>query len=129
MSAPRILYIDDEPDIREIAVMSLELDNSLEVRACSGGQSALALIPGWQPDLILLDVMMPDIDGPTTLGLIRTLPGGASIPIVFITARAQQDDISSLLALGAVGVIPKPFDPVALAGQVHEFLALGRSAS
>lgn len=129
MSSLRILYIDDEPDIREIAVMSLELDHSLEVRSCPDGKSALALIPQWQPDVILLDVMMPDMDGPTTLGRIRALPNGADIPVVFITARAQQEDVESLLALGASGVIPKPFDPMELAGEARSFARPGAAGS
>ncbi|MGB3290467.1 MAG: response regulator [Burkholderiaceae bacterium] len=129
MPSLRVLYIDDEPDIREIAVMSLELDDGFDVRSCPDGESALALIPTWQPDLILLDVMMPDMDGPTTLGRIRSLPNGADIPVVFITARAQQDDVDGLLALGAAGVIPKPFDPMELTGQVRGFLAAGKTSS
>ena len=128
MSLPRILYIDDEPDIREIAVMSLEMDASLEVQSCPGGEAALQLIPNWQPDLILLDVMMPDMDGPTTLARIRALPNGSRIPVVFITARAQPDDVSSLMALGAAGVIAKPFDPIDLPNQAISFLIPKRTA-
>lgn len=129
MASVRILYIDDEPDIREIAVMSLELDSRLEVRSCEDGQSALALIPLWRPDVVLLDVMMPNMDGPTTLGHIRALPNGADVPVVFITARAQQEDVDNLLALGAAGVIPKPFDPMELAAQALSFASLKGTAN
>ena len=123
MSTIRLLYIDDEPDIREIAVFSLEMDPELEIQSCESGQQALALIPQWKPDIILLDVMMPDMDGPTTFGHIRELPGCATIPVVFITARAQQDYVQTLLEMGAVGVIAKPFDPISLPDQVRHFLA------
>lgn len=121
MASLRVLYIDDEPDIREIAVFALGLDAGLEVQSCSCGKAALQLIPQWRPDVILLDFMMPDMDGPTTLGHIRNLANGHNIPIVFITARAQQEDVDGLLALGAVGVIAKPFDPLDLPAKVRSF--------
>jgi two-component system OmpR family response regulator len=121
MPSIRVLYIDDEPDIREIAVMSLELDSTFEVRSCPDGESALALIPAWRPDVVLLDVMMPSMDGPATLGHIRALPNGTDIPVVFITARAQPEDVDGMLALGAAGVIPKPFNPMELADKVRSF--------
>ncbi|MFV9473454.1 response regulator [Advenella sp. RU8] len=122
MSSIRLLYIDDEPDIREVAVFSLEMDPDLEVRSCECGKMALELIPEWKPDIILLDVMMPDMDGPTTFAHIRQLPGCADIPVVFITARAQEDYVQTLLAMGAVGVIAKPFDPITLPEQVRNFI-------
>ncbi|MER9070079.1 response regulator [Mesorhizobium sp. M0902] len=118
----RILYVDDENDIREIAQMSLELDLEFEVQSCSSGIEALTNAADWQPDLILLDVMMPDMDGPETLRRLADSPLTASIPVVFITARTQTHEVQRYLAMGAVGVIAKPFDPLALAGEVRKLL-------
>jgi len=119
----RILYVDDEDDIREIAQMSLELEPEFEVRACSSGAEALADAAAWRPDLILLDVMMPDMDGPETLKRLAASQPTASIPVVFITARTQTHEVERYLNMGAVGVIAKPFDPLALAGEVKKLLA------
>jgi CheY-like chemotaxis protein len=120
---PKILYVDDEADIRDVAALSLELDPELEVRASGSGAEALVEAAQWVPDLILLDVMMPSMDGPTTLAHLRAAPETAAIPIVFITARTQAQEVERFLSLGAVGVIAKPFDPMALAGIVREYLS------
>ncbi|MDX8461985.1 response regulator [Mesorhizobium humile] len=119
----RILYVDDEDDIREIAQMSLELEPEFEVRSCASGAAALVDAAAWQPDLILLDVMMPDMDGPETLKRLAESQPTATIPVVFITARTQTHEVERYLAMGAVGVIAKPFDPMALAGDVKRLLA------
>jgi CheY-like chemotaxis protein len=124
--ATRVLYVDDEPDIRDIAVLSLGLDPSFEVRACESGQDAVETIGGWQPDVALLDVMMPDMDGPTTLARLRETQAGAKLPVIFITALSQSHEIEPLLALGAIGVIRKPFDPMSLAGAVSAHLNTSR---
>lgn len=118
----RVLYVDDEPDIREVAEMSLELDPEFEVRTCESGEEALEVVEQWPPDIILLDVMMPRMDGPETLSALRRSPAHAGVPVVFITARTQAMDIRRLLGLGALGVIPKPFDPLQLAAEVRDFL-------
>jgi len=118
----RLLYVDDEEDIREVALLALELDPNFKVRVCSSGREALAVAPIWAPALILLDVMMPLMDGPATLVKLRELPELASAPVVFITARAQAAERQRLLALGATGVIAKPFDPMTLADTVRSFL-------
>lgn len=118
----KILYVDDEDDIREIAQMSLELEPEFEVRPCSSGQQALAEARDWRPDLILLDVMMPEMDGPETLRRLAGSPATAPIPVVFITARTQTHEVARFMAMGAVGVIAKPFDPMALAGEVKRLL-------
>lgn len=118
----RILYVDDEADIREIADMALGLDPAFEVRTCGSGRDGLAMASEWQPDLVLLDVMMPEMDGPTVLGLLREDPATAETPVVFITARTQVQELEHLHKLGARGVIAKPFDPMSLAEQVRAFL-------
>lgn len=118
----RILYVDDEDDIREVAVMALELDPGFLVRDCGSGRAALAVAAQWKPDLILLDVMMPDMDGPATLAALRAQPETADTPVAFITARAGRDDAERLAALGACGIVAKPFDPMTLAAQVRALL-------
>jgi CheY-like chemotaxis protein len=117
----QILYVDDEPDLREVASMALELDGEIEVRDCGSGGEALDILDSWTPDLVLLDVMMPEMDGPATYAAIRDRK--MDLPIVFITARAQDADLQRLLALGAAGVISKPFDPMTLADQVRACMA------
>ena len=118
----RILYVDDEADIREVAQMALELDPEFEVRACASGAEGIAAATAWQPDLILLDVMMPVMDGPTVFQRLREAPDTAAIPVVFITSRTQAKEVDALRELGARGVLAKPFDPMTLAGQARGFL-------
>ncbi len=118
----RILYVDDEADIREVAAMAIGLDPELQVETCASGAEALLRAAEWQPDLILLDVMMPGMDGPTTLAKLRDQETSANIPVVFITARSQAQEIEAYKALGARGVIAKPFDPMALATRVKDHL-------
>nr|WP_255701325.1 response regulator [Afifella sp. H1R] len=122
MKRARILYVDDEPDIREIASMSLELDPQLDVRTCACGQDALETAREWQPDLILLDAMMPEMDGPQTLAALKAKGDTSGISVVFITARTQTSEVEHFIELGAVGVIAKPFDPMGLAGLVQQYL-------
>ena len=118
----RILYIDDEADIREVAQMSLELDPAFEVRSCASGPDGIAEAAAWRPALILLDVMMPGMDGPTTFARLREQPETANIPVVFITARTQAHEVEGFHELGAHGVLAKPFDPMKLARQVRGLL-------
>lgn len=118
----RILYVDDEADIREVAQMSLELDPAFEVRTCASGAEGIAEASAWRPDLILLDVMMPGMDGPTTFARLKEQVETAAVPVVFITARTQAQDVASFRALGARGVIAKPFDPMTLAAKVRDLL-------
>jgi CheY-like chemotaxis protein len=122
MSAIRILHVDDEPDIREIVDMALGLNADFEVRACASGAEAIATAAEWSPFLILLDVMMPGMDGPATLVQLRKNPRTADIPVLFMTARAQAREVEQFIALGAQGVISKPFDPMTLAFSVRSHL-------
>lgn len=117
----RILYVDDEPDLREVAQLSLELDPEFEVRTCASGAEALEELPTWKPHVVLLDFMMPGMDGAATLKRIRD-DHDRTTPVIFITARAGESDAAALMALGAQGVIAKPFDPMRLAERVREFL-------
>ena len=119
----RVLYVDDEPDIREIAELSLSLDPDIEVRTADGGEAALALCKEWVPEVALLDVMMPGMDGPALLARMREDASLASLPVIFVTARAQRTELQNFATLDALGVIAKPFDPLTLAGQVQDLLA------
>lgn len=120
----RVLYVDDEPDLREVAQMSLELDPELSVTSSSSGVQALNLVAESRFDLILLDVMMPDMDGPATLAKLQERADFVT-PVVFITARAGSDETRKLIDLGAKGVISKPFDPMRLAAQVRGYIHEG----
>jgi CheY-like chemotaxis protein len=122
MSSARILHVDDEPDIRAVVELSLALDPELSIKSCDSGQAALSIASAWQPDIILLDVMMPAMDGPTTLAQLQKNPHTANIPVVFVTARAQQSEIDNFRSLGAAGVIVKPFDPTTLAPATRSYL-------
>ena len=113
-----VLYVDDEPHIREIVEMALSLSGDLSVQSCDSGSQALALMREQRPDLVLLDVMMPDMDGPATLAKMRADAALASIPVIFMTAKAMPHEVSGFLQIGAIGVIAKPFDPMRLADQV-----------
>lgn len=115
----RVLYVDDEPDIREIAKIALDLDEGLIVETAASGLEAISKAATWRPDVILLDVMMPEMDGPTTLAHLRGRDDTSSIPVVFITARTQTHEVERFRALGARALISKPFDPMLLAAQVR----------
>jgi CheY-like chemotaxis protein len=122
MTRTRILHIDDEADIREVIELSLSLDPAFDIRSCASGSEGVAAAAEWCPDLILLDVMMPVMDGPATLAQLRQNPELARVPVIFMTARAQLGELDRLRALGAVGVIAKPFDPMALAASVRDYM-------
>jgi len=116
----RVMAIEDEPDIREIILLSLEAVGGFTVKTCASGEDGVAAASSFRPDLLLLDVMMPGLDGPSTLGRLRGLDGLAKTPIVFMTAKAQRHEIERFLSLGAADVIAKPFDPMTLADKLRE---------
>jgi diguanylate cyclase (GGDEF)-like protein len=113
-----LLYVDDDPDIREIVQMSLSLDGEINVITSDGGERALLKMRVEQPDLVVLDVMMPGMDGPTLLKRMRTEPSLMHIPVIFMTAKANPEEVQRFRGLSAIGVIAKPFDPMGLSGQV-----------
>ena len=125
MTSLHVLHVDDEPDIRSIVQISLGLDPEFSVTSCGSGEEAIAAAAACQPDIILLDVMMPVMDGPATLAELKKNPSTANIPVVFMTARAQTREIAHLRSLGAAGVIAKPFDPMTLAQSMQQFLPGG----
>jgi two-component system, OmpR family, response regulator len=116
----KILHVEDEADIRTIAKLALEAFGGFEVESCDSGVDALAKAPVFQPDLVLLDVMMPGMDGPMTLEALRKLPGFAQVPAIFMTAKAQPQEIEKLRFLGAIDVVVKPFDPEMLCTQITD---------
>ena len=115
----RILYVEDDADIRTIVTMSLEKLGKFRVAACDSCAEALALVDDFRPDLLLLDVMMPDVDGPATLQVLRERVSTASAPAIFVTAKVQTGDIERYRKLGVLDVIIKPFDPMVLPGQIE----------
>jgi diguanylate cyclase (GGDEF)-like protein len=118
-SLKKLLYVDDDADIREIVQMSLSLDGTLEVFTSDGGERALLKMQLEKPDLVVLDVMMPGMDGPTLLKRMRQDPALDRIPVIFMTAKASAEETARFRELSAIGVIAKPFDPMTLGGQVR----------
>jgi CheY-like chemotaxis protein len=116
----RILFVEDELDIQMVARLALKDIGGFEVEVCSSGIEALEKAPEFRPELILLDVMMPAPDGPATLAALARQPETASMPVVFVTAKVQSHEVEGYLALGAIDVIVKPFDPMTFSDQVQE---------
>ena len=117
-----VLLVDDEDDIREVAQMSLEVTAGWTILEANCGEDGVTKAQDSQPDAILLDVMMPDMDGPSTFLKIREIPALAETPVILMTAKVQASDLEQFKALGVSGVIPKPFDPMSLAEQVKKIL-------
>jgi CheY-like chemotaxis protein len=119
----KLLVIDDEDDIREVASLSLELTEGWTVKTANGGSAGTALALSMEPDAILLDVMMPDMDGPTTFRALQQQSATKSIPVIFLTAKVQAAEREKLMQLGVRGIIPKPFDPLTLGQQIKDVLS------
>lgn len=115
----RLLVVEDDPDILEIARLSLSVVGGYEVETCTSGARAVAAACRFRPDLILLDVMMPGCDGPQTLRALRAATETAGIPVVFMTARVDAGQVAAFRALGAIDVLFKPFDPMGLPGALR----------
>jgi CheY-like chemotaxis protein len=119
----RILHVEDDLDIQEIAKLSLETIGGFEILQCSSGEQALAKVEAFNPDLFLFDVQMPEMSGDTLYQKVKLLPGLENIPVIFMTARAQEKDVTALKKLGALDVVTKPFDPMELPEQINKILA------
>jgi len=113
-----VLLVEDNADIRTIAKTALELMGGLQVRACESGPEALAAVADLKPQLVILDVMMPDMDGPGVLSELRKRPETREVPVIFLTAKAGTAEVQRLLTLGALEVLTKPFDPMTLHQKV-----------
>lgn len=118
----RLLLIEDEPDVRELVAFALE-DEGFELTSCVSGAEGIERARALQPEVILLDVMMPGMDGPTTLAQLRELPHLTTTPVIFMTAKVQRDEVAKYRELGALDVIAKPFDAMSLGDQIREILA------
>ncbi|WP_075185054.1 response regulator [Teredinibacter haidensis] len=117
----KVLYVEDDIDIRVITELALE-DEGFELIVCESGNEAVRKAEHCQPDLLLLDVMMPGMDGPTTLMRLREMAHLDKVPAIFMTAKVQPSEVEGYFALGAIGVIEKPFDPLTLADKIRELL-------
>jgi CheY-like chemotaxis protein len=120
----RLLCADDEPDIRTILELALSLEPGIEAEVLPSGVALLERVKAFTPDAILLDAMMPELDGYETCRLLKADPATATIPVVFLTARAQRGEQDSALEVGAIACLTKPFDPLTLAGEL--LVVLGR---
>ena len=122
MSAKHILLVDDEQDIREVAALSLQAIGGWRVSSAADGGRALVMALAEQPDAILLDVMMPGLDGPATFKRLQDNPQTRDIPVIFLTAKAQSADRQKFAELGVAGTLTKPFDPMTLTDQIATIL-------
>lgn len=118
----KVLLVDDEEDIRKIGRLSLQAVGKFETAIASSAAEALALARSERPDLILMDMMMPGMDGLEALAELKKIPELAAIPVLFMTARVQRDEVDQYLRLGAIGVIQKPFDPMLLPAEIKRIL-------
>ena len=114
-----ILYVEDDLHVRTTAKLVLEVIGQYEVRDCGSGREALMAAADFKADLILLDVMMPELDGLATLEMLRRMPHMAGIPAMFVTGLTANADIARYVDAGAIGVIPKPLMPLRLTGQIR----------
>lgn len=122
----RILLVEDDPDIKELAMMALEFDGGFMVRGCDNGRHAVAEALSFTPDLIILDWMMPGFDGGQTLAALKADAGTAGIPVAFMTAKLRTGEVERMRELGAVDVIAKPFDAITLPDLVRNIVQSSR---
>lgn len=116
----KILYVEDEPDIQMVARVALENVGGFELLVCSSGAEAIEKAAEFEPELFLLDVMMPEMDGPATLAELRKIPALAKTPVVFLTSKIQPQELEYLKSLNIADIIAKPFDPMGLASHIRE---------
>ena len=128
MSIQKVLLVDDEDDIRTIGQLALARVGGWQCALAPNGQVAVELAQTFRPDLVLLDVMMPGMDGPTTFEALRALEPTRSVPIIFMTAKVQKHEVARYLELGALGVISKPFDPMRLPVEIRRLVDAAAAA-
>lgn len=116
----KILYAEDEPDIRTIVETVIQAMSDYDIKICENGKILMDCVEKYSPDLVLLDVMMPEMDGPTTFKNLQENPKTKNIPVIFMTAKAQVHEIKAFLDSGVIGIITKPFDPVQLCSRINE---------
>jgi len=120
ISLQRILLADDEPDILEVSRIALETVGGFEVSVCSSGRALLERLTDFEPDLIIVDVLMPDMTGPDVLQEVRRRPEFNGVPVVYLTGVIQEEELEELRETGVADVILKPFDPMTLADRVNQ---------
>ena len=126
----KLLHMDDDPDILEIGRMSLELTGKFDVKQCLSGGETIAAAEEFAPDVVLLDVMVPGMSGVTVASEIRKIESLANVPVIFMTARVQSEEVASLMEeKNAIGVISKPFDPVGLGEEIAKLMGLAQAAA
>lgn len=116
----RILYAEDEIDVQTVVELTIQTMSDYQIKICNNGQELLEQVEEYKPDLILLDVMMPEMDGPTTFKNLQENEKTKEIPVIFMTAKAQVHEVENFRATGALGVITKPFDPMSLCDEILE---------
>ena len=124
MEIAKILLVDDDALIRRVGELCLSRIGNWNVVLASSGAEALQMIPQEKPDLILLDVMMPGMDGPTVLSNLRKEEASQNTPVIFMTAKVRPEEVETYLAMDAAGVITKPFDPIQLTDEIKGILSL-----
>ena len=122
MTPMKVLIVDDDEDIRLVSEIAVRRIGKWDAVVAATGEEALERARTEQPDVILLDVMMPSLNGPATLALLREEPATASIPVIFLTAKVQKHEVERYMALGATGVIRKPFDVMTLADEIRRIV-------
>lgn len=115
----KILYAEDEPDVQTVVELTIQTMSEYEVKICDNGKKLLECVEEYNPDLILLDVMMPEMDGPTTYKKLQDNQKTKNIPVIFMTAKAQVHEVENFKDTGAIGVITKPFDPMNLCDEIQ----------
>lgn len=115
----KILYAEDEPDVQTVVELTIQTMSNYEIKICNNGKELLESIEAYNPDLILLDVMMPEMDGPTTFKHLQSNEKTKDIPVIFMTAKAQIHEVEIFKEIGALGVITKPFDPMSLCDEIR----------
>lgn len=123
MTSLKILYAEDEPDVQTIVEISVWSTSDYQIKTCKNGKELLECVEEYNPDLILLDVMMPEMDGPTTYKNLQLNEKTKNIPVIFITAKAQSHEVQLFKETGVIGVITKPFDPVSLCSDIQKIWA------
>ncbi|MAX73203.1 response regulator [Alterinioella nitratireducens] len=129
MALKKILHVDDDQDIRTITQMSLEMVGGFELQQCASGKEALIVAPQFQPDLLLLDVMMPEMSGEELWHKLMEMPEFAATPAIFMTAKVEKSFLTHLLVDGALAIVEKPFDPMELSQQITEAWTAHRNAA
>ena len=116
----KILYAEDEPDVQTIVELTIQTMSDYEIKICNNGKKLLECVEEYKPDLILLDVMMPEMDGPTTFKTLINKENTKNIPVIFVTAKAQVHEVEKFKEIGAWGVITKPFTLMNLCDEIQE---------